>query len=109
MFYSFPLESDELILKKGMATLQSGDVTSIGALYLTTGRLVFVGYMRTAITSGLELEIPLVHIDSLNEQKTLYVLNNGVEVATIRGDRIRIIFTDRSGWLEAIQKQMTKL
>jgi len=107
--YSFLLEKNELILKKGMATIQKGENTSIGALYLTTERLAFVGYMRPAITSFCWLEVPLVHIDQLAEKKTFFLLDNVIDIDTIRGDNVKIIVQNRDLWLTQIKQQMEKL
>lgn len=107
--YSFPLGKNELILKKGMATIQKDENTSIGALYLTTERLVFVGYMSAAATSLWWLEVPLEHIDQLTPDKTFYLLDNVIDVGTIRDETVKIIVRDRDEWLKEIRQQTEKL
>ncbi|MDR3592878.1 MAG: GRAM domain-containing protein [Negativicutes bacterium] len=107
--YSFPLEKNESIIKKSMATIQKDENTSIGALYLTNERLVFVGYMGPAVTSLWWLEVPLEHIDRLAPDKTFYLLDNVIDIDTIRGDAVKIIVRDRDSWLNAIKEQTEKL
>lgn len=107
--YRFPLEKNERILKKGMATTQKGENTSIGALYLTNERVVFVGYMGPAATSLWWLDIPLEHIDILTAAKTFFLLDNVIDLETIRGDKVKIIVRDRDKWLTEIRRQMDNL
>ncbi len=45
--YALPLADDEYIIKKDIATVLTGDKAGLGGLYLTTERVVFVGYERT--------------------------------------------------------------
>lgn len=104
--YVFPLEKNERILKKGMATLELEEKTGLGAIYLTSERLVFVGYQGAAVTSAWEAEIPLVHIGDIKEAKTFSLLSNVIEISTIRGQRFRLIIRDRDAWKAAIEAQM---
>jgi len=107
--YRFPLEENEVILKKSIATIQKDENASIGAFYLTNERLVFVGYMGPAVTSLWWLEVPLEHIDQLAGSKTFYLLNNAITISTIRGDKVKIFVRERDGWLSQIKQQMEQL
>ena len=105
--YNFPLEEDETVLKKSMATLDL-DESYVGALYLTNFRLVFVGYMPHD-TNKYMYDVPLVHIRTIKPVNTLLVLRNGIYIETIRDDRLRIIISKRDVWLQAIMKQSEAL
>ncbi len=107
--YAFPLADDEYIIKKDMATVLTGDKAGMGALYLTTERVVFVGYERTSIITTLAIEVPLEHIDELRAEKTFRLLPNAIVLTTIRGDLIRILVRDRDRWIESIRTQMDKI
>lgn len=107
--YAFPLRRNEVILKKGMASAQVEDRAGIGALYLTSERLVFVGYARTSITSTVAEEIPLEHIDAVRAVKTFALLDNAIDVTTIRGGHLRLTLAGRDGWVEMIREQMDKV
>lgn len=105
--YSFPLEEDEVVLKKSMATLDLDD-SYVGALYLTNFRLVFIGYMPHDPNKYM-YDIPLVHIRTIKPVNTLLVLRNGIYIETIRDQRLRIIISQRDEWLRAIVKQSEAL
>lgn len=107
--YIFQLTAEEKILKKAVGTAQIGDKAGLGALYLTTERVVFIGYERTSITSTVEEEIPLEHIDELKAEKSLGVLPNAIVINTIRGRRFKFNVSGRDDWIEAIMDQMDKL
>ncbi|MDR7865189.1 MAG: GRAM domain-containing protein [Sporomusaceae bacterium] len=107
--YVFKLNDNESILKKGVGFAQIGVKAGLGALYLTTERLVFIGYERTSITSTVEEEVPLEHIEELKAMKTFVLLANAIEISTIRGRRFRINIDDRDRWIEAINEQMDKI
>lgn len=105
--YSFPLEEDEVVLKKSMATLDLDD-SYVGAVYLTNFRLVFIGYMPHDPNKYM-YDIPLVHIRTIKPVNTLLVLRNGIYIETIRDQRLRIIISQRDEWLRAIVKQSEAL
>lgn len=105
--YSFPLEEDEIILKKSMATLDLQD-SYAGALYLTNFRLVFIGYLPHDRQKYM-YDIPLVHIKTIKPVNTLLILPNGIYIETIRGQRLRLIVTKRDDWLKAIIAESEKL
>lgn len=103
--YSFPLEADELILKKGHASYTcEGDVLS-GALYLTDRRLVFVGYVLGIDNKYLD-EVPLTHIKALVPDKTFFIIPNILKVITIQDKTIKFVIENRNAWLEDINRQV---
>lgn len=103
--YSFPLESDEVIIKKCLASYTcNGDVLN-GALYLTDNRLVFVGY-ALSITNKYMEEVPLTHIKELQAIKTFFVVPNALQVVTIQDKVIKFVVKGRNEWLEAVNNQL---
>lgn len=100
--YSFSLEPKEQILKKGMASLHQDGGAWTGAFYLTTERLVFVGYMMDISRKYLE-EIPLAHVEKIKGGKTFYIFPNVLHITTIREQTIDIIVEGRDEWLKAIR------
>ncbi|MBP2663996.1 MAG: hypothetical protein H6Q71_1944 [Firmicutes bacterium] len=104
--YTFPLESDELIKKKCLASYASNREVLNGALYLTDQRLVFVGY-ALSITNKYMDEVPLTHIKELLPEKTFFVIPNVLKVVTIKDKVLKFVVEGRNEWLEAINRQMT--
>ncbi len=107
--YVFKFNDNESIVRKGVAFAQIGERGGLGALYLTTERLVFIGYERTSITSTVEEEIPLEHIGEIIAGKTFCLLKNVIHINTIRGRRLRFNIDDRDTWIVAIKEQMDKI
>lgn len=116
--YKFNLEENELILKKGYATLFSKDIslkrllldadTLVGVLYLTTTRIVFIGYLLSATSKHIE-EIPLVHIRSISAENSLFIVPNAIRIATIRGKEFLLVVDQRDGWIAAIERQANQI
>lgn len=103
--YSFPLESDEIIIKKCLASYTSdGDVLN-GALYLTNHRLVFVGY-ALSVTNKYMDEVPLAHIRELRAEKTFFIIPNVLKVVTIKDKVIKLVVKGRNEWLAAVNQQL---
>lgn len=103
--YSFPLELDEVIIKKAHASYTcNGDVLN-GALYLTDRRLVFIGY-ALSITNKYMDEVPLTHIKELRAEKTFFVIPNVLKVVTIQDKVIKFVVKDRNEWLDAVNTQL---
>jgi stage V sporulation protein SpoVS len=103
--YKFSLEQNEQILKKGTATLHIDGEGVSGALYLTNGRLVFVGYVHGAVYKQ-EKAVSLKQIKGIKAGKTLFIVPNMLDV-TIDGDeRFKLIVQGRDEWLAAIQEGM---
>lgn len=116
--YKFNLEEGELILKKGHATLFSDDInlkrllldanTLAGVLYLTTARIVFIGYLLSATSKHIE-EIPLVHIHRITSENSLFVVPNAIRITTIRDKEFLLVVYQRDEWLSAIEKQADRV
>ncbi|WP_425061248.1 hypothetical protein SCACP_20320 [Sporomusa carbonis] len=103
--YSFPLEPNETIIKKGLASYScDGDVLN-GALYLTDYRLVFVGY-ALSITNKYMDEVPLTHIRELKPEKTFFFIPNVLRITTIKDKSIKIVVKERDEWIASINKQI---
>lgn len=106
--YSFPLEDDELIMKKCLASYTcEGEVLS-GALYLTDQRLVFVGYLLSIDNKYMD-EVPLTHIKELLPERTFFVIPNLLKVITIKDKVIKFVVKNRNEWLKAINKQIASV
>lgn len=103
--YSFPMEEDERILKKGLANLYCDREAFNGALYLTTGRLVFVGYLLD-ITSKYMEEISLSHVSEIMPESSLLIIPNALRVKTIKDRDLKFVVSQRNQWLAEINKQM---
>lgn len=103
--YSFPMNDNEKILKKGMASLHCGSEAFNGALYLTNERLAFVGYMLD-LTNKYLLETPLEHITELKKEKTFFVFSNVIAVSTLREKNFKILLQKRDEWFQAIMQQI---
>lgn len=67
--YTFPLEPDELIIKKCLASYSSSGDNLTGALYLTDRRLVFVGYVLNINNKYMD-DVTLSHIKEILPEKT---------------------------------------
>lgn len=103
--YTFPLEADELIKKKCLASYNCDRDVLSGALYLTDQRLVFVGYALD-ITNKYMDEVPLTHIKEILPEKTFYIIPNVLKVVTIGDKVIKFVVEGRNEWLEAIKRQI---
>ena len=103
--YSFPVNEEEQIIHKGMATLEVEGHPLNGALYLTNERLVFIGY-ELDITRKYMEEILLEHIDTIREDKTLWVIPNVIRVSTITGRKHKLVLNKREKWLREIRQRL---
>ncbi|EAX46738.1 conserved hypothetical protein [Thermosinus carboxydivorans Nor1] len=106
--YSFPLEENERILKKDLANMSYDGNNLHGALYLTTDRIVFVGYLLN-ITQKYFEEIPLAHIETIKPEKTFFFIPNAFAITTIKDRRLKFIVNKRDEWIDAIQKRINSL
>lgn len=104
--YSFLAQTDEKILKKGLASLEVEDTTLSGALYVTNARLIFVGYILGGPAIKKEIAFPLTEITSVSGGKTALIIPNAIDVTTATHDRFRIVLRDRNAWIEAIRNQL---
>lgn len=102
--YSFPLKDDEVIIKKGLASLHLPEHAFHGAVYLTNERLVYVGYVMDIAKKYME-EIPFSRVAEVAGAKTFYFIPNVLAVKTLAGEEFRFIVdaADRNDWLKAVQ------
>ena len=103
--YIFDVNEDEIILHKALANMQDEQLIVHGALYLTSERLVFVGYVpntRTKVTS----EVSLYHIQEICPGKTFFFINNIIRVIDIRNEEYKFIVDKQKVWLDEIYKQL---
>jgi hypothetical protein len=109
VMYRFPLNDNENILKKSLASLHLEDNAFTGALYLTDQRIVFVGYVVNITRKYLE-DIPLEHVAKIEAGKTFWVVPNVIDVTTIRNRKFKIIVNpgERNEWLGAIKAELDK-
>jgi len=103
--YSFPVEADEHILKKDLVNLELDGETFSGALYLTTERLVFVGYLLDITHKYMEV-IPLAHISEMTRGRSLFIIPNVLNVCTIKDKRLKFVMNRNHEWLAQINKQI---
>jgi len=106
--YSFPVISGEEILKKGLANLHSSSEAFSGALYLTTERIVFIGYLSDVANKYME-EVPLAHICELTQGKSLFVIPNVIGVQTIMDKNLKFVVKGRNEWFQEINKQLVNV
>ena len=104
--YSFPVETGENILKKGLVNLELDGEAFSGALYLTTARLVFIGYLLDITHKYME-DVPLAHINEITRGKSLFVIPNVLTIGTIKDRKLKFIVSGSSEWFTEINKQIT--
>ena len=102
--YSFPVQANEHILKKGLVNLKCDDDTFSGALYLTTDRLVFVGFLLDITHKYME-DVPLAHISEITRGKSLFIIPNVLNVCTIKDRNLQFVVSGSGEWLAEINKQ----
>jgi hypothetical protein len=102
--YSFPIETGENILKKGLVNLELDGEAFSGALYLTTERLVFIGYLLDITHKYME-DVPLAHISEMTRGKSLLIIPNVLNVWTIKDRKLKFIVSGSGEWLAEINKQ----
>ena len=105
--YSFPVSASEEILKKGLANLHSSGDSFSGALYLTTERLVFIGYISDATHKFME-EVPLGEISELTQGKSLFLIPNVIGVQTTTDKSLKFVVRGRNSWFQEINKKITE-
>lgn len=106
--YSFPVEARENIIKKGLVNLELDGEAFSGALYLTTERLVFIGYLLDITHKYME-DIPLAHISGITPGKSLFVIPNVLTIKTIKERKLKFILSGSGDWLTEINKQITMI
>jgi hypothetical protein len=103
--YSFPVEENEDIVKKGLVNMEWDGEIFNGALYLTTQRLVFVGYLLDITHKYLE-DVPLAHISEVTRGKSLFIIPNVLNVCTIKEKTFKFVVSGSNEWLVEIKKQL---
>jgi hypothetical protein len=103
--YRFSLSENEKILKKDAATLHIDREALSGALYLTSGRLVFVGY-EAGVAYKTEKAVSLDRIAEVRAGKTMFLIPNVLDITTRDNERLKIIVLGRDEWLAAIQQKL---
>ena len=104
--YSFPVEADEHILKKDLVNLELDGETFSGALYLTTERLVFVGFLLDITHKYME-DVPLAHISEITRGKSLFIIPNVLNVCTIKDKTLKFVVNGSKEWFTEINKQIS--
>ena len=103
--YSFPVEANENILKKGLVNLELDGEAFSGALYLTTSRLVFIGYLLDITHKYME-DVPLTHISEITRGKSLFIIPNVLRIETIKEQKLKFILSESREWLVKINEQV---
>jgi hypothetical protein len=106
--YRFALDQNEQILKKGMASLHIDREAFSGALYLTTERLVFVGYVH-GVNTKYDKAVLLKHIKEIKPEKTLFIIPNALAITLHDQEQFELIVHGRHEWLETIRYRMSTL
>ena len=106
--YTFPLEPNEKILKKDHASLSVDGDAYTGALYLTTDRVVFVGYILDINSKYIE-EILYQHIRTVGKEKSFFVLANVLVLETIRDRTLKFVVNERDSWYQTLSEQLAQL
>lgn len=105
--YSFQLEKHEIIVKKDHANYYDNENIFTGALYLTSERVVFVGYLMDLNSKTIE-EIPLAHIEKAVSGRSLFIIPNVLYLETIRGKKLKFVVKGRDEWISAIRSQIVE-
>lgn len=103
--YSFRLAEQEQIIKKDHANLYCDGQAFAGAFYLTSERLVFVGYLLDINEKYIE-DVQLAHIADVVPGKTFYFIPNVLSITTIRDRKLKFIVNGRNEWLLSINEQL---
>lgn len=91
-----------------MANLECDDEAFSGALYLTTNRLVFIGYLLDITHKYME-DLPLSHVSEITRGKSLFVIPNVLNVWTIKERKLKFIVGGSSEWFAKIKEQVNSL
>ncbi|MDU2065551.1 MAG: GRAM domain-containing protein [Sporomusaceae bacterium] len=101
--YSFKLLEGEKVVKKGLGNLTIEDSVLNGAMYLTTERLVFVGYLLENAENKFSTDLSLYHIAELQKEKTFYIIPNVLVIRSIQDVVWRVGIGKRDSWYDAIE------
>jgi hypothetical protein len=103
--YVFNVNENEIILHKAQANMQDEQLIVHGALYLTSERLVFVGYVPNTRTK-VQSEVSLYHVQEIRPGKTFFFIENIIRVIDIRNEEYKFIVDKQKIWLAEIYKQL---
>ena len=106
--YTFPLGANEKIIKKDHASLSVDGNAYTGALYLTTDRVVFVGYILDINSKYIE-EVPFQHIRTVGKEKTFFVLTNVLVLETVRDRTLKFVVKNRDNWYQMISEKFSQV
>ncbi len=101
--YSFSLRDDEKIVKKDHANFDSEMEKLHGALYLTTERLVFVGYVMGMDRKYLK-EVSLGALKQVATARSLGIIPNALVVKTAEKEKLRFVIQHRNEWYQALRE-----
>lgn len=99
----FPLDDDEVVEAYGVANLFMGKEAVGGKLGLTQNALIFHSH-KFNIQTGT-VRIPLDRIKKIKPCKTLWLVDNGLEVQTDL-QTCRFVVNDRANWLKTIKAKL---
>lgn len=102
--YRFPLGDKEKILSKDPATLHIDREALSGVLYLTSERLVFVGYVSGLVHKTIQ-DFPLKQIRDIKGGKTMFMIPNVIDIITENNECYKIIIQGRDQWIAAIRRE----
>jgi hypothetical protein len=102
--YRFPLGNKEQILKKDSATLHIEREALTGALYLTSERLVFVGYVSGLIHKTIKA-VSLKQIREIEGSKTMFIIPNVLDITLENNERLKVVIQGRDEWMAAIRRE----
>lgn len=99
----FPLDDDEVVEASGVANLFMGKEAVGGKLGITQKALIFHSH-KFNIQTGT-VRIPLNRIKKIRPCKTLWLVDNGLEVQTDL-QTCRFVVNDRATWIKTIQAKL---
>ena len=103
--YSFSMHDNEQIIKKDHANFDSNAEKLHGALYLTTERLVFVGYVMGMDRKYL-MEMPLESLKEVSKARSLGLIPNALVVKAATKESARFVLRRRNEWYQALMEHM---
>ncbi|MDD3158711.1 GRAM domain-containing protein [Anaeromusa sp.] len=103
--YSFSLHDNEKIIKKDHANFDSAAEKLHGALYLTTERLVFVGYVMGMEHKYLK-EVSLGALTQVATARSLGLIPNALVLKTAEEEKLRFVIRRRNEWYQELMKRL---
>lgn len=96
------LEEGEELIAYGVANLFRN---LNGKLFLTNKQLVFKSFQENLKTGTIKLTLD--RIESIEKQKTMFIINNSLLVRTINGHEFKFVVNDRDEWLKVLNESLT--